>query len=276
MKVENSDLWWLPLERPAIGNHIVQTYDDPEFLAEAVAVYIDSGLRLNESVVLIGVPSHLTIFEKRLAASGWDVAGLKEKGQLISINGNWLLSLCATGSRLNAAAMQEAVVRILEDARCGGAYAKVRVFGEMVDVLYHQGQDQAAIRLERVWNDLLQTEPVSLFCAYRLDPLSKSVYSGFLQEVCRQHSTFIPVRDYPGFETAVERAVQEVVDPALRGKFDVFSARRQESMPEMPKAQSVLFWLKEHMPATWSRVLGRASSHYSSKKTAGGPLQRSG
>ena len=44
--------------------------------------------------------------------------------------------------------------------------SRVRAFGEMVALLWAEGNLQRAIRLEELWNDLQKAHSFSLFCAY--------------------------------------------------------------------------------------------------------------
>jgi len=63
---------------------------------------------------------------------------------------------------------------------------KVRVFGEMVDLLWRSNQP-AAIRLEQMWNDLIEGSELSLFCAYS----TSHVYESFPEALRTPHSHII-------------------------------------------------------------------------------------
>ena len=65
-------------------------------------------------------------------------------------------------------------------------YPAVRAYGEMVDILWQRGEQQAAIRLEEFWNDIGQLQTFSLLCAYAMDPLRGETYAG-LESICRCH-----------------------------------------------------------------------------------------
>jgi hypothetical protein len=49
-----------------------------------------------------------------------------------------------------------------------GKNRPVRIFGEMVSLLYVTSNVAAAQRLEDFWNELVEAYSVSLFCAYSL------------------------------------------------------------------------------------------------------------
>jgi PAS domain S-box-containing protein len=70
--------------------------------------------------------------------------------------------------------------------RPSGGNRKVRVFGEMVDLLWKSNQP-AAICLEQLWSDLIEGSGLSLFCAYS----TNHVYDTFPETLRAPHSHII-------------------------------------------------------------------------------------
>src|SRR5438552_1535516 len=64
--------WKDLLARPAEGFHIVQVYDDSEFLEEAVSLFIRTGLKIGEGVLVVATPAHREAFLRRSRAVGVD------------------------------------------------------------------------------------------------------------------------------------------------------------------------------------------------------------
>ena len=64
-------------------------------------------------------------------------------------------------------------------------HGPVRVFGEMVAVLWAEGRTRAAIRLEQLWNNLIAEQSFSLMCAYPKSQFSEDNDS--LQTISRLH-----------------------------------------------------------------------------------------
>ena len=56
------------------------------------------------------------------------------------------------------------VSSILERGNC--RQRRIRAFGEMVAILWAQGNDGATVRLEHLWNKFSQKAQFCLFCAY--------------------------------------------------------------------------------------------------------------
>ena len=68
----------------------------------------------------------------------------------------------------------------------------MRIYGEMVAVLWDQGNVAAAIELERLWNELADSNPFSLFCAYPIRAFDLDAGAERFRKICAQHSAVIP------------------------------------------------------------------------------------
>ena len=74
----------------------------------------------------------------------------------------------------------------------------VRVFGEMVSLLWDASLSDAAIEVEAMWNELGAQYPFSLLCAYPADSVRGDQHLDALAEVCRVHASVagdVPGRD---------------------------------------------------------------------------------
>jgi hypothetical protein len=81
----------------------------------------------------------------------------------------------------------------------------VRVFGEMVALLWDDGDVMSAIELEAMWNDLGRRRPFTLYCAYPMSAMEKTGDLAAAKRVCDQHSHVVSMSAYPG-GSAVETA----------------------------------------------------------------------
>jgi PAS domain S-box-containing protein len=78
--------------------------------------------------------------------------------------------------------------------------SRIRAYGEMVDLLWRDGNKDGAIELEELWNELGRSRPFSLLCAYVMDDFhTKSDGEPFLR-VCRAHGHVFPTERYVAIE----------------------------------------------------------------------------
>ncbi len=82
---------------------------------------------------------------------------------------------------------------------------RVRAFGEMVALLWTEGNQAAAIRLEELWNELAQTRTFCLYCAYCLDSFGDTAHTAPFTHICTQHSRVIPAESYAALSDPDER-----------------------------------------------------------------------
>jgi hypothetical protein len=152
------------------------------------------------------------------------------------------------------------VATALDGVRSAG-YHGTRLYGEMVDLLWG-GSLEATIALERLWNEVLADERLSLLCAYRLDPLDRQV-QGVLRQVTHCHSHSLPVEDPERFDQAVDRAYTEVFGvPGDARMLRDLMIERQSLTTAMPEAQAALFALDKLPPLIANEVRASARRHY--------------
>ena len=70
----------------------------------------------------------------------------------------------------------------MRSAAVGGR--PVRIFGEMVALLWERGLVLAAIELETYWNDLARKLPFDLFCAYPSEAVMADENQPGLADIC--------------------------------------------------------------------------------------------
>jgi hypothetical protein len=65
--------------------------------------------------------------------------------------------------------------------------ARVVIFGEMCDLLWGEGNVEAAIQVEKLGNQLVQTYDLDILCGYSLGSV-QGMDSRALQRICAEHS----------------------------------------------------------------------------------------
>jgi PAS domain S-box-containing protein len=158
------------------SGHFVRFYDNDEVLLDEVAAFLDQALRAHGKGIVIASAEHRDALCQRLDAAAAQVLWLDAEATLATFMvGGW-----PDPQRF------EAVVGSAVAAACAGGI-RVHAFGEMVALLCARGLVEAALQLERLWNELAQRIEFSLFCAYPWDQFPSAELANAFQQVCAEH-----------------------------------------------------------------------------------------
>jgi hypothetical protein len=252
--------WRQILAEPGERAHTVQLYTELAFLTNAVTHYAGTGLARGEAVIFIAAPRHREAFLHQLTREGFEVELLRREGQLTVLDAAETLSRFMTGGRPDRTRFTPLIGEILD--RAAARYPRVRAYGEMVNLLWEQGELDPALELEDLWNDLGSTRAFSLHCAYAIDNFDPSSHCCALKGVRHSHSHLIPVEDYGRLDVAVTRALADVLGPTEAIVLKSVLQARHRSGAQMPGAQAALLGLTEVLPSAAEAVLPRARRYY--------------
>lgn len=182
-------------------DHSVYLHGTDEELRVAVASFIASGLRAADPVLVIATADHRAAFERSLAELGVDVVAALDRGELAFLDAHDTLAKLMRDGVPDRALFQSAVGdRVVHGLGPLEPPRRLRVYGEMVDVLWRSGQRSEAILLEELWTDLQRRHPLTLLCAYA------------------------PLRRGPVQDLERELAERDEVESALRGALRALGA----------------------------------------------------
>lgn len=88
----------------------------------------------------------------------------------------------------------EMIGPVLKRAGAGGR--RVRIYGEMVALLWDAGDIASAIALEDLWNDLAAEAAFLLLCAYPMRAFADSDHATDFARICDRHSSVIPTEEH--------------------------------------------------------------------------------
>jgi signal transduction histidine kinase len=175
--------------------HVVQFYENESYLYDAVTTFVATGLKSGQPAVVIAREESRKALASGLETWGLDFDAACRSGDLIVHDARALLSTFMRGSNIDEDRFMKTVGTVIQDS-ARGRRSIVRAFGEMVDILFRDGNATAAIRLEELWNDLSQRYSFDLLCAYALGNFYTDTHAHELKEICRRHSHIIPAESY--------------------------------------------------------------------------------
>ncbi|MGH9574146.1 MAG: MEDS domain-containing protein, partial [Candidatus Acidiferrales bacterium] len=205
--------WCGLLADAAPHDHIVQLYQDQQFLNRAVCRFAAAAIANGEGVILVPTVAHWDAFRPRLESEGVDVKAAEKRGQLTIVDANDLLPTFMRDGMPESPVFMGLAANVVSQARRGGRYTKVRWWGEMVNILWEQGEVAASMNLEDQFDQLAHEQDIAIFCSFLMDNFDGNVHTRMLPRLGENHSHLIPVEDYSRLERAVSEALRDTVGP---------------------------------------------------------------
>ena len=171
------------------GEHVVQFYDHDGDLARAVGDYLSLGVSSGEVAVVIATEPHRREFEAVMTASGIDADRARGDGSVVWLDARATLNRFVHDGQVDADVFHRVVGGLLRELAADGSH--VRAYGEMVALLWDDGDVLAAIELEKLWNALARELHFSLWCAYHSQSVAGDEHADALNEVCQLHSAVV-------------------------------------------------------------------------------------
>jgi hypothetical protein len=170
--------------------HSVHIYEDSEALISRLCAVVSASLRSGDSALIIATAEHRNQLLRDLPDCGLDVREHAREGRYAMLDARVTLAAFMQDGMPDTNLFNTAVGDILDgiggSSRTSGK--RLTVFGEMVAVLWDDGQKDAALQLEALWNATLNERAFHLHCAYPQDILTdgdvaaiRSVHSHFVQ-----------------------------------------------------------------------------------------------
>jgi signal transduction histidine kinase len=170
--------------------HDVQFYDDESFLYEIVGTFLADGQFAGEPVLCVAREDHRAGFIAKVQARGAEPAGIT------FFDAREVMSLFMDGAMPDERRFMTVIGSILEEAVTTAPGARIRAYGEMVDVLWRDGNAAAAIRVEELWNALATLYPLTLLCGYGMENFATDGAASPFAAICNEHGRVFPAEGY--------------------------------------------------------------------------------
>ena len=185
------------------SEHFVQFYENDDYLIESVSGFVGAALKAGECSIVAATPEHRRALERKLRACDIDVVSAQASGRFLVLDAQETLMKFMVDGAPDQRCFEETVGRAIGRLRESGQ--RVHAFGEMVAILWADGNREGALALEQLWNNLAKQYRFALFCAYPIAHFGSDGKSDGLEGVCSCHSRVIPAESYAAFDTADKR-----------------------------------------------------------------------
>jgi hypothetical protein len=146
---------------PRPSDHVVYSYADANDLADGVVLFASAGLLKNEAVILVVAAKHTDVIRQRLEQEGLDMPRLQESGQLVFANAEDMLASFLLDGQIDEHRFKTGLGSMIDAARQHRRTRPVRVFGEMVDLIWISNPE-ATLRLEQLGNEVIESHSVTV------------------------------------------------------------------------------------------------------------------
>ena len=164
----------------AAPNHLVQFYGADEELAAGVVPFLAEALDAGGVAIVIATESHRRLVATQLPAAG---------DRLVMLDAGEAVHMLLLDDRVARHRFDELIGDLVRATAAGGR--PVHAYGEIVAVMWAEGEINAALELEGLWNALGREVPLSLYCAYPSDIVGEGVDVDALHHLCREHSAVV-------------------------------------------------------------------------------------
>ena len=185
---------WLPSLSPLVmtnvDTHAVQFHGDDTSWLDAATNLLSTALHRGDIVATALLESNREALGHRINARGWNLADLRARGRYVAVDAEEAATQVLRAGRPHPDSIAE-MVAALEKARtnsAAGSRAHLTIVGEIAVLLCRGGNPEAALELERLWDELTRSLPILTICTYPIDCCDQDRAPGFVAGISAHHS----------------------------------------------------------------------------------------
>ncbi len=187
--------------------HLVQFYGaDAGELIRSLTRYVSEGLAADGAVLIVATAHHTDAI---LAALAESADGRERSRAIVCLDAQATLDRFMVDGQPDWRRFEQTVGGIVRSLRRSAPAGTLRVYGEMVGLLWQAGQSDAALCLEKFWNVLLGDDEFALFCGYPIDVFSEEFTAA--EELLRTHSHVLYGAEDGRMASALDAATHDVL-----------------------------------------------------------------
>ena len=171
-----------------MSTHAVRFYERDIFLIDHLVQFAKEGLEQGENLLFVTTKDHRIVLHRRLVNEGIIQPLQLTKCVYLAMDASDTLSRFMVGDWPDEELFLKEIggmIKLIAQGR------PLRIYGEMVAVLWARGQYHAAICLEKLWNKLATQHDFALLCGYPSSGFVGLEMESHFQEVCACHSCVV-------------------------------------------------------------------------------------
>jgi PAS domain S-box-containing protein len=253
------------------GGHAMQFYKDDRILLEDLNRFIGPALLAGDSTVVIATRAHREGLSRLLTEQGINVDLAAKQGRYIALDAADTLSKFMVNDWPDEALFMKLVTSVLSLASAAAKTNDPIIgYGEMVGILCNDGKVEAAIELERLWNEIGKTHSIRIRCGYPISGFNRDESGAAFPKICEAHSFVVPSEGHTGPKSERER-LQEIANleqkvAVLEGETALRqSEERFRHMVEAVRDYAIFMLDPEGRIVTWNQGAERIKGYSASE-----------
>jgi PAS domain S-box-containing protein len=250
----------------APGGHGVHFYEDDSFLLDGLSRFVGGAIAGGDCALVVATPAHCEGLRQRLAKEGLDLSIAERQGRFIAEDAAATLGKFMAEGHPDRARFEAVVGGLVQRlATENGGRRRVAVFGEMVALLWAEGNQRGAIELEQLWNRLAEKQPFALHCAYPMRLFPGAGDEAGMREICAEHSHVAPAEQYSALRSDEARLSAIAL---LQQKAQADLKKRENELREfLENAVVAMHWVANDGTILWAnqselKLLGYSAEEY--------------
>jgi DNA-binding NarL/FixJ family response regulator len=179
-----------PRDVESTRRHEALFYSDDACFLDGLTQVIGAALKARNSVIVLTTESHRDSLLPRLHAHGVDISAAIEQGRYLYLDAADMLStFMVNGLPDPVRFLKIAGDLLLTAAKAAkGEHPRVAACGECAPLLWAQGNTEAAIRLEQLWDKAGKKYDQDILCGYSLASFQSGIGSHVFEKICAEHT----------------------------------------------------------------------------------------
>lgn len=175
--------------------HFVEFFTNDKDLLDNIRRFVGGGMTNGDACIIIATNEHIESLKQLLYKSDVDVPAAQILGRIQFFDANETMKKFMKGNLPDKQLFYDTVGAVLRSASSKGK--SIRAYGEMVALLWADGNQAGAVLLEQLWNNISRDYKLTLFCAYPAHHFESAAHLTMLDHISSLHSSSIIPKYHP-------------------------------------------------------------------------------
>ncbi len=178
---------------PPVHRHQAHFYSDEARFVHGCARCVAAALNAGNAAIFVGTEPHRDKVLAQMHAQGVNVGAAIKEGRYVSLDAaETLATFMSAGQPDRDQFLKLAGNLITSVAKTvKGDPSRIVACGECAPLLWAQGETEAAIRLEQLWNEVGHAYHIEIQCGFLLTAFQRDEHVAVFDRICAEHSCVV-------------------------------------------------------------------------------------